>query len=109
MVIGVEQRDLAADELRMSSWAAQLPEQPHLSRHVFAGMATVDADPVGISGVVAGSARQVAAREDAVCPLAADPVPAQHLAGCSDTGGEFIPTATQCVDERRIGSCGALD
>ena len=109
MVIGVEQRNLAADELRMSSWAAQPPEQPHLSRHMFAGMATVDADPVGISGVIAGSARQIATREDAVRPLAANSVPAQHLAGRTNTSGQFIPTATQRLNERRIGSCGALD
>jgi hypothetical protein len=79
MVLRVQQADLSPDELRVRSGTASLLEQPHLRLDLTQGVNAVDAHLVGILGVVARRAGQVAPREDPVGAFAADRVAAKRL------------------------------
>jgi len=102
VVVGVEQADLAADELGVRPWSADVAQQTHLCGHPGEGVRPVDAHLVGVARVVAGRAGEVAARKDPVCPFAAHPVAAEHPAGSAHDLRQPGPAARECSPERRV-------
>ena len=84
VVLGTEQRDLAADELRVLAGPALAAQQRHLRVDLGDRVVAVDAHAVGVLGVVARRAGEVALRKDAVRPLAAGHPLAEHLVGLLD-------------------------
>ena len=91
VVLGVEQRDLAADQLGVRPRAAPRLKQAHLGVDLCDGVASVDPHLVGVLGVVAGRAGEVALREDAVRALAPHRVAAEDLLPRPDAGGQGGP------------------
>ncbi len=105
VVLGVEQRHLAADELRVLARAAPGAQVGHLPVDLALGVRAVDANPVGLLGVVARRAGQVAAREHAVRALAPGGAPPEHLVGRLDVRGQLLPAPGERLDE--VGVLGS--
>jgi hypothetical protein len=108
VVVGVEQADLAADQLRERPGAAAGAQVGHLPVDLGDGVGAVHADPVGVTGVVAGAAGKVAAREHAVSALTAQPAPAQQLRRVLDVAGQLLPAAPQGGQHLRLRRTGRL-
>ena len=105
VVLGTEQRDLPADELRVLAGPAQAAQQGHLRVDLADRVVAVDAHAVGLLRVVAGRAGEVALREHAVRSLAAGHPLAEHLVRALDVRGQLRPPARE--RGREIGMLGA--
>ncbi len=99
VVVRGEQRHLAADELRVLAHPAPRPQERHLAVDLRDRVPPVDRDAVGVARVVARSAGEVAAREDAVRALAARGAAAERLVRGLDVVRKLVPAAL----ERRLG------
>src|SRR5206468_8142322 len=85
----------AADQLRVLAGSAELAKERHLGVHAVNGVLTVDADAVGLAGVIARGAGEVAPGEHTVGPLAAGRPAAEHLTAGLDVRGQLVPPAAQ--------------
>jgi hypothetical protein len=95
VVVGGEQGDLTADELRVLA-QSPLPEQVgHLPGDLGDGVGAVDGDLVGVGRVVAGLAGEVALGEHAVRTLAAVRPPPEQLRRGLDRFGQRRPAPGQ--------------
>jgi hypothetical protein len=103
VVVGRQQRDLAADELGVLARPAALAQERHLAVDLGGGVVAVGADPLRLLAVVARGAREVAAREDAVRALAAGRAAAEHLLRRLDVVRELGPAPRE-----RLGQVGVL-
>ena len=99
VILGPEQRHLAPDQLGVLAGAAHLVEVRHLGIDLADGVGAVSADLVGLAGVVARGAGQIAAGEHAVSALAARRTPAEQLRRSTHRLGQLPPAAAQ----RRLG------
>ncbi len=106
VVVGVEQADLAADELGVRPRSADVAQQTHLCGHPGEGVRPVDAHLVGVARVVAGRAGEVAAREDPVCPFAATPWRPSTWPGVRTISGS--PAQRRASAARNAGSTGRV-
>ena len=95
VVVGVEQCDLAADQLGVLARPALLAQVGHLPVDLDQRVRAVDPHPVGLARVVARGAGEVAAREHAVRPLAPGGPPPEALPVVLDVVGQLVPPPPQ--------------
>jgi len=104
--IGVQQGHLPTDQLRLGARTTPYPEQSHLPFHLAPSVVPVDPDLVGVRGVVAGRAGQVAPGKHTVHALAPHRRPPQELRRGADTGRQFLPPTRHRGEGLRCGEPG---
>ena len=102
VVVGREQRHLAADQLRVLARPAELAQQRHLRVDLGHRVAPVDAHAVGLARVVTRGAGEVAAREHAVRALAAGRAAAEHLVRRLDVRRQLLPAPRERGRQVRV-------
>jgi len=102
VIVRGQQGHLAADQLRVRPGPPLITQQAHLRPDLAEGVSPVDPHLVGVTGVVARSAGQVAPGEHPVGALASHRVPAKQLPGRARGLGQLCPAARQHGGELRV-------
>jgi len=95
VALGPQQRHLAADQLGVLAGATHGPQIGHLRVYLGLSVSRVDPDRIGLTGVVARGAGQVAAREHAVRALAPGAAAAEQLRRRSHRLRQLLPAPPQ--------------
>ncbi len=102
MIVGIEQRHLPPDQLRVLTGAAHRAQVCHLSVDFGDRVLAVGPHPVSLATVVAGSTGQVAAGKHAVGSLTTRRAPTQELSGGLDVVGELLPAPRERCRQLRL-------
>ncbi len=95
VIVGVQQRHLAADQLRMLTRPTDPAQRRHLRLHLRHGVVAVGAHALRLLGVIARGTREVAPRKHAVGSLTPDTAAPQELRVGAHTDGQLSPAPRQ--------------